>query len=62
MLVELRFIFTAHCLEMLNICTNFHENIFKVSELFQILKGHNLEKTEGGVTALVLCTLSDHAL
>ena len=30
MLVELQFWFCAHCLILVNFCTQFHENIFEV--------------------------------
>ena len=70
MQVELRFLFSAHRLMMVYICKKFHENILhgiKViertrfqSEKFQ--RAIYSVKNVGGVSVLVLCTLSDDDL
>ena len=50
------------------ICTKFHENILDginvIEQIFirNISKGHNFTKIVGGVSFLVLCTLSDTSL
>ena len=69
MLAELWFLFSAHCLIMLYICTKSHENISNISKLWsghdfwlKITKGYNSVNNVGRVTVLVLCTLSDDAL
>ena len=65
---ELRFLFSTHCLMLLYICTKFHENEnildgIKVIQQTKFssekkLKEHKFTKNVGGVTILVLCTLS----
>ena len=70
MKVESRFLFSAHRVMMVYICTKFHENILhgiKVikrtriqSEKFQ--RAIILLKNVGGVSVLVLCTSSDDGL
>ena len=65
--MEIPFLFSAHSLIVIYICTKFHENILEgiqVMELtqFQISKGHNSVKNVGGVTVLFLCTSSDGGL
>ena len=65
--MELPFIFSAYRLMVVYISTEFHENILggiKVIERTRfssekISKCHNSVKNVGGVTVLVLCTLSD---
>ena len=68
MLQELQFLFPTRRLMLLYICTRFHENIInginvtcKEQTRFSLknLKGHNFTKIVGGVTVLVLCTLSE---
>ena len=63
--MELQFLLSAHCLMVVYICTNFHENILdfiKVTERtrfsYTFSKGHNSVKNVGGVTVLILCTSS----
>ena len=58
MKVELRFLFSAHFLMMLYICTKFYENTDTIF-LRKKLKVHNSSNTLGGVMALFLCTPSD---
>ena len=67
--MELRFLFSAHCLLMLYISTKLHENIskgFKVIKRtqcpYEIFKGEQFSKNVGGVMVFNLCTLSDNAL
>ena len=62
-------LFTAHYLMVVYICTKFHENILDgikfiertrfSQEIFQ--RGYSINNV-GGVTVLVLCTLSDGRL
>ena len=64
------FLFSANCLIMLYICTQFHENVskgFRVTQLTQFLiskfsKRHRSVENIGGVMILVLNIFSDHAL
>ena len=67
---KLRFLCCAHCLMMLYISMNFHENILKGFQVIerarndqcQILKGNNYKTVQTRVMVLVLCTWSDDAL
>ena len=65
--MEFGFLFSAHRLMMIYICTKFHENILEGLKVIEqtrfsfskISKGHNSVKIVGGVTVLVLCISSD---
>ena len=51
MLVELRFLFSAHRPMMVYICTKFHENILngiRVMEPTRKINGRKDERTDGG--------------
>ena len=74
--MELKFLFSSHCLVMFYSCTKFHK-IYKISlqylEGFQsyladtisiakLSKEHNFIKNVVEVTVFVFCTLSDKAV
>ena len=67
--MELRFLFSAHRLIMVYICTKFHENILHGIKLIERTRlsyqkftgGNNSIKNVGGVRVL-LCTSSDDGL
>ena len=67
--MEFLFFFYAHGLMMVYISTKFHENILGGIKVIQnhgfhqkFSKGHNSVRNVGGVTVLLLCTLSDDGL
>ena len=58
--MELGFLFSAHRLMMVYICTKFHENIldgYKANTIYiaKISKGHKSVENVVGVTVLFLC-------
>ena len=58
--MELGFLFSAHRLMMVYICTKFHENIldgYRANTIYiaKISKGHNSVENVVGVTVLFLC-------
>ena len=58
--MELGFLFSAHSLMMVYICTKFHENIldgYRANTIYiaKISKGHNSVENVVGVTILFLC-------
>ena len=62
--MEIRFVFSAHRLVLIYICTKFHENILNSSRADKIFigkssKGYNFIKNITGVTVLFHCILSD---
>ena len=65
--MELGFLFSAHRLMMVYICTKFHENIldgYRANTIYtaKISKGHNSVENVVGVTVLFLCKLSHGGL
>ena len=62
--------FSAHCLMVVYVSTQFHENILNGIKFIErtrfsyqkFQKGHNSIKYVGGVRVLVLCTSSDDGL
>ena len=68
MWMELRFFLSAHCLMVIYICTNFHENILDGKKckvrifIGKNSKEHNSVKDVGGVSVLVPCISSDDGL
>ena len=66
---DVTFLFFAHRLMVVYICTKFRKNIFDVFKITEVTifipklsKRHYSAKSVGGVTVLVLCSSSDCGL